>query len=723
MKKISKQEKKAVIQIPENDLQMFEFFKRYLRFLRNIKRNNIKLSVKFEKRLLRYEKCISNLLERRYFGEDSPILNTILKWGLSRGEFKTFMYLLCGYEEDDRFISSAEDEEDFDLDEYEKIKAEEIINTFINDTEEIKNSLFNEGSKLIKKEIIKVEADKGYISSMNINATVKFSEPLIKYLSLIRYHNMDKNIKIIRHGKIKEPLTENLYTFLDKYIHPDTSIPLSDVMSLINKIDNLIKDGKVDIRYPVLLFYGRPQREIELTIKAIARSLNKDIIEYCGKSFCETFEELIDFEESDINPHIANFIRMSCYGEFISHLRVRSESELRMVNNILSNSPDTRKNLLIISSEKRLNSDILGLDKIKNSYFCMEFRRPDKEIRKRLWIETIPQKYYNGASYDDFAETFDSFSIEHIELTVRNAVENMLVDERSILEDRDIFESAKRVRDILNGNAKFNEADIFESDITDDAVVCTERLSDVILNPSSESEIFKLVRLIREKDKFYNDILMGRQTYGKGVKIMFYGLPGTGKTLTARAISGELGLPLLELHLNKLMNPLVGMTEKKIAEYFHLAKKENAILFIDECDSLIMNRENLNHSWEFSHINVLLKEIENFDGILIMSTNFESIRDKAINRRIHFFIRFDTPDFETRIRLFNYFVPEKYKIHFNINLICREEFTGGDLRNVWLRVAQRLFCGENINTEIFIEEIKKEREKSCNENNSKKCGF
>lgn len=722
MKKVEKKEKKRVLQVPQTDIQLFEFFRKYLRFLQKVRDKNLNFTGKYDKILTRYEKIISDILNISYVGKHSPVLSAISRWRLNTGEFKVFMYLLCEYGDREVQSSANDDEGDFELDDDTPVPAHSITGTFYNDVDNIRTALFSDKSKLNRKYIIKVNVNIRQIPSGDHNASVRLSDSILKYFRLTEFPDRDKNIKLIRYEDIREPLTEDMITLLEKYINPETSVPLYDAIDLIQRTNNLMQDN-IEVEFPVLLLYGKARREIQVFIWSLARQLKRDILEYREKNRLESEEDFSLFEDFDYesDPYLEEYFRTSYHGDYIMNIQINTRSDLKKINYLLSKYQDVRKNLIIITLSNGLNIDGFGIDKVRYSYIPIKFELPDFETRKRLWINTIPSRFYKGAGYDEFTERFKKFSLEHIELTIKKALEKMHLNNNKNLEDRYIIESAEEIERAIE--SQYTEPVIFESNIENDAVQLNEKLSDVILNPALEHEIKNIISIIRQKDSFYKDILKSNQTYGKGIKILFFGPPGTGKTLTARVIAGETGMPFLELSLNKLMNPLVGMTEKKIVEYFRIAKRDNAILFIDECDSLIMSRERLSHSWEFSHINVLLKQIEEFDGILIMSTNFEEIRDKAINRRVHFFIKFGMPDYENKRRLLRHIIPEKYQNIFDLESIAQTEFTGGDLRNVWLRVGKKIFCQENVSTEVFIEEIKKEREKYYEEINTKKCGF
>lgn len=134
--------------------------------------------------------------------------------------------------------------------------------------------------------------------------------------------------------------------------------------------------------------------------------------------------------------------------------------------------------------------------------------------------------------------------------------------------------------------------------------------------------------------------------------LCFYGLPGTGKTALAEHIADELGQPLLIKRASDLLGKWLGESEKNIAAMFREAKTEQAILFLDEADSFLRNREKAQRNWEVNQVNELLQQMERFDGIFICATNLFGALDPAALRRFAFKIAFKAMMPEQRMRMF-----------------------------------------------------------------------
>lgn len=147
-------------------------------------------------------------------------------------------------------------------------------------------------------------------------------------------------------------------------------------------------------------------------------------------------------------------------------------------------------------------------------------------------------------------------------------------------------------------------------------------------------------------------IIEGLARSGMG-RLCLYGPPGTGKTALARYLAAKLNKPLIAKKASDLLDAYVGGTEKRLAAAFSEATECGAILLIDEADSLLANREGAVRNWEVSQVNELLVQMEQYEGILLMATNFMDHLDTAALRRFDFKIRFDFFNVEQTWQYFN----------------------------------------------------------------------
>lgn len=133
----------------------------------------------------------------------------------------------------------------------------------------------------------------------------------------------------------------------------------------------------------------------------------------------------------------------------------------------------------------------------------------------------------------------------------------------------------------------------------------------------------------------------------------FYGASGTGKTALARHMAEQIGKPVLVKRASDLLRKYVGETEQNIAQMFREAQGQDAVLVLDEADSLLADRRTASQSWEISQVNELLTHMEDFPGIFICTTNLLDHLDPASLRRFAFKIRFDCLKRDQRRQLFS----------------------------------------------------------------------
>lgn len=123
--------------------------------------------------------------------------------------------------------------------------------------------------------------------------------------------------------------------------------------------------------------------------------------------------------------------------------------------------------------------------------------------------------------------------------------------------------------------------------------------------------------------------------------VCLHGAPGTGKTAFVHHVADQLELPLLHRRASELLSKFVGDTEKILAATFEEALDSGAVLLLDEADSFLRDRSTATHSWEVSHVNELLVQMEAFDGLFFCATNLFDTLDQAAFRRFGLKVRFD----------------------------------------------------------------------------------
>ncbi len=186
-----------------------------------------------------------------------------------------------------------------------------------------------------------------------------------------------------------------------------------------------------------------------------------------------------------------------------------------------------------------------------------------------------------------------------------------------------------------------------------------------------------------------------RLVTGKGICVLFKGDPGTGKTLCAEILASELGMKLYQISIPKIVSKYIGETEKNIAKIFSTARANHSMLLFDEADSLFTKRVSVENAIDrFSNMetNLLLQEIERFEGITILTTNLDKNIDDAFARRIQFKIDFPFPDPDHRTLIWKSLVPKECPIEPGVDfeeLGYSFELSGGFIKNAVVRAAYR----------------------------------
>lgn len=211
---------------------------------------------------------------------------------------------------------------------------------------------------------------------------------------------------------------------------------------------------------------------------------------------------------------------------------------------------------------------------------------------------------------------------------------------------------------------------------------------------------------------------LGQQySYGRAVTVMLSGPPGTGKTMTAHVIAGELGLPLYQVDLSRVMDKYIGETEKHLEEIFSFAEKTNVVLLFDEADALFGKRGEVTEGKDrYANMEVayILQRIEQFEGIVILSTNFYHNIDKAFLRRMKYVLQYRMPDETLRRRLWESSLPEKQcREELDIDYLAAQfEFTGGMIKNVILSACVKaIYEKSQLSMEHLLQAIRAEYEK------------
>ncbi|MEN8147660.1 MAG: ATP-binding protein [Campylobacterota bacterium] len=263
-----------------------------------------------------------------------------------------------------------------------------------------------------------------------------------------------------------------------------------------------------------------------------------------------------------------------------------------------------------------------------------------------------------------------------------------------------------------------------------------QSLDDVVLNPKTHET---LQNLMRQMDK---EVVARLVEWGikkrKGAldaRIIFYGPPGTGKTMTSYSLAKSLKRQVLAFDCSKILSMYVGESEKNVRKIFDTFKdlsaktKTEPILLLNEADQFLGSRssgpgggaEQMHNQMQ----NIFLEQIEQFEGILIATTNLLENIDVAFSRRFNYKIEFKRPNKAQRKKLWTMMLPENapYEEGFDVEELTKFDLSGGQINLVVKNCAYAVATQKEplFTMDVFKQEI--EKEKKGNFDSEKSMGF
>jgi hypothetical protein len=178
---------------------------------------------------------------------------------------------------------------------------------------------------------------------------------------------------------------------------------------------------------------------------------------------------------------------------------------------------------------------------------------------------------------------------------------------------------------------------------------------------------------------------------GLGISALFAGPSGTGKTMAAEVLAGELRLDLYRIDLSSVVSKYIGETEKNLRRVFDAAEEGGAILLFDEADALFGKRSEVKDSHDrYANIEVsyLLQRMESYRGLAILTSNFKAALDTAFLRRLRFIVQFPFPDAAQRAEIWRRIFPRQAPTEgLDAEKLGRLSVAGGNIRNIALSAA------------------------------------
>ncbi|ERM81220.1 hypothetical protein P872_20250 [Rhodonellum psychrophilum GCM71 = DSM 17998] len=249
-------------------------------------------------------------------------------------------------------------------------------------------------------------------------------------------------------------------------------------------------------------------------------------------------------------------------------------------------------------------------------------------------------------------------------------------------------------------------------------IITEQKWEDLILSDPILDGISEIKNWLKHGKELKEQFDFGRRIK-KGFKVLFTGPPGTGKTFTASVLGQSCNMDVYRIDLSMVVSKYIGETEKNLSKIFDLGENKGWILFFDEADALFGKRSQTSDShdrYANQEVSYLLQRIEDFDGLVILSSNFKNNIDEAFFRRFQLVLDFELPDFSQRMQFWENSVSDQFHYHPEVSvekLAERHELSGSSIINVLhfcllkcLERGDREIINVDILSGIRIEKIK-----------------
>jgi len=215
---------------------------------------------------------------------------------------------------------------------------------------------------------------------------------------------------------------------------------------------------------------------------------------------------------------------------------------------------------------------------------------------------------------------------------------------------------------------------------------------DIIVPDEQKKQLKEIISHYKHQLTVFEKWDFKKHFQSMGLGVLFSGASGTGKTMAASILANALGLELYRIELSKIVSKYIGETEKNLSKIFEVAEESGIVLFFDEADAIFGKRSEVKDAHDrYANIEVsyLLQKIEEYDGLVILASNFKNNIDEAFVRRMRFIVDFPLPDEKEREKIWNKMFSEGTSTKdIDFNLLSKSfKLSGANIRNAALYAA------------------------------------
>jgi len=456
-------------------------------------------------------------------------------------------------------------------------------------------------------------------------------------------------------------------------------LPLSrEMCARLRQVLNLFEPVSADRPSPLLVFEGRPGAGRSLAAEALCKDLGVSLLHVDGEALRASLDQMQRVAQGLLLQQ--RLQRVGIYLEHGDALFVKEGNPLAESYRFIRQLASAKGPVFLSCSSRACWRDLLQGQR------SIAFRFGDLGYseRRRLWQVYLVQEGHT-ASEEALQAVADRFILNPGQI---QAAVSAVVDMCSMQD-----EAAQAISFEVLSQAAHAQSDQSLGNLAT-KVATIHTWDDVVLPPATLRRVKEVAAAIRYRNLVYSQWgFEQRIASGRGLKVLFAGASGTGKTMTAGIIARDLGLELYKIDLSGIVSKYIGETEKNLDRIFRAAHDSNAILFFDEADALFGKRSEVKDAHDrYANIEVayLLQKMEEHEGVVILASNLSKNIDDAFSRRVHYVVEFPLPDEVHRERLWRGMFPVQVPLSNDVDLafLARQfSLAGGDIKNVALEAA------------------------------------